>query len=398
MRGRVTMLGISRWSEGYSYKTIERFFDKKINWLSLKWQLIRRNLNKEVILVADETTVSKSGKSTYGVDYFYSGIHNRAIRGVSFLSFALVDVKTRKCYPLFTRQMHKIKKQVDQKDIEPKVKRGVGRPKGSKNRNSGDTPLKGTFKVVSRYLVHIKKVIKLPNLRYFVYDGAFGNGVGVQAVKPSGFYLISKLKRNSKLFFPFNGEQKSRGRKRIYGEVVDYENIDDKYLKETKQEENKEIKIYQFEALNKSIKGKLNIVIIIERNTHNNKSSRTILFSTDLDQHYQKIRDYYSLRFQIEFNFRDAKQFFGLEDFMNITKRRIHNFANLSMFMNSVTHLIHKDSHYTNYSINDIKALFMAERYTKEVLKIYGHKVDEVLIDEAIYKVSAFSLIHGDVA
>lgn len=32
VRGRVTTLGISRWGERYSYKTIERFFDKKINF------------------------------------------------------------------------------------------------------------------------------------------------------------------------------------------------------------------------------------------------------------------------------------------------------------------------------------------------------------------------------
>jgi len=57
MRGRVTMLGISRWSEGISYKTIERFFDKKIDWLNLKWTIIKRVIGKEVILVADETTV-----------------------------------------------------------------------------------------------------------------------------------------------------------------------------------------------------------------------------------------------------------------------------------------------------------------------------------------------------
>jgi len=356
------MLGISRWSEEYSYKTIERLFDKKINWLSLKWQLVKQSLSKEIILVADETTVSKSGKSTYGVDYFYSGVHNRAIRGLSFLSFALVDVKAHKSYPLFTRQMHKVTKEVKKKMRETKVKRGVGRPKGSKNKNSGDAPLKGSFKVVSRYLKHIQKVIKVPHLRYFVYDGAFGNGVGVEAVKPSGLYLISKLKRNSKLFFPFYGEQKSRGRKRIYGEEVDCDNLDDAYLKETQKEDNMEIKIYQLQALNKSIKGAINVVIIIETNTKNNKMSRTILFSTDLNQGYQKIREYYSLRFQIEFNFRDAKQFFGLEDFMNITKRRIHNFANLSIFMNSVTHLLYKESHYTNYSVNDIKAIFMAER------------------------------------
>lgn len=57
MQGRITMLGISRLSEGYSYKTIERFFDKKIDWLSLKWQMIKRVIGEEVILVADETTV-----------------------------------------------------------------------------------------------------------------------------------------------------------------------------------------------------------------------------------------------------------------------------------------------------------------------------------------------------
>ncbi len=102
------MLGISRWSKEYSYKTIERFFDKKIDWLSI-----------------------------------------------------------------------------------------------------------------------ITKTIKLPQLRYFVYDGAsFGNNVGIQSVKRAGLYLISKLKKNSSLYFKFEGEQKGRGRKRIYGELVVYQNLD----------------------------------------------------------------------------------------------------------------------------------------------------------------------------
>jgi len=52
---------------------------------------------------------------------FYSGVYNRAIRGLSFLSFALVDVKDRKSYPLFTRQMEKAKKEV-QKEEESKAK------------------------------------------------------------------------------------------------------------------------------------------------------------------------------------------------------------------------------------------------------------------------------------
>jgi hypothetical protein len=48
MRGRVIMLGISRWSEGISYKTVERFFDKKIDWLGIKWKMIERVIGEEV--------------------------------------------------------------------------------------------------------------------------------------------------------------------------------------------------------------------------------------------------------------------------------------------------------------------------------------------------------------
>ena len=42
------------------------------------------------------------------------------------------------------------------------------------------------------------------------------------------------------------------------------------------------------------------------------------------------IIDYYTLRFQIEFNFRDAKQDWGLEDFMNVKETPVTNAANLT--------------------------------------------------------------------
>jgi len=390
MKGRVTMLGISRWSEEYSYKTIERFFDKKIDWLGLKWQMIKRVIGKEVILVADETTVSKAGKSTYGVGYFYSGLQNRAINGIQFLSFSLIDVESRRAYPLLNKQLKRKKKKKSEE--KPKGKRG--RPKGSKNRNNSELRLEGLFRVVNWYLKIIRKVIKLPKLRYFVYDGAFGNNAGIQAVKRANLHLISKLKKNASLYFKFDGEQKVRGRKRIYGELIDYQSIDKKYLKKTTIHKDIKTKIYQFEALHKKVNGSLNIVLIFSTNLKNKKTTHTILFSTDLNQNYDKIIDYYSLRFQIEFIFRDAKQFFGLEDFMNIKKRRLHNFANLSLFMNTLSYLIYKKSHLNRYSINDIKSLFMAERYTKEALKFYGQNGDDILISNAIERIAEFSMIH----
>jgi len=102
------MLNISRWNEKHSYKTIERFFDIKIDWLTIKWNFIKKALGSEVILAADESTISKSGKVTHGLGYFYSGLQGRPIKGISMLSFSLIDVQSRKAYPLFSRQMHKL--------------------------------------------------------------------------------------------------------------------------------------------------------------------------------------------------------------------------------------------------------------------------------------------------
>jgi 23S rRNA U2552 (ribose-2'-O)-methylase RlmE/FtsJ len=60
--------------------------------------------------------------------------------------------------------------------------------------------------------------------------------------------------------------------------------------------------------------------------------------------------------------------------------------------------MTHKKSNFENYSVNDLKSVFMAEKYTKEILKYYGEKADDILIDDAIRKVSAFSMIHGHAA
>lgn len=384
------MLGISRWSEEYSYKTVERFFDKKIDWLDVKWMLIKNIIGKEVILVADESTISKSGKKTYGLGYFYSGLQSRSIKSIQVLTFSLVDVDSRKAYPLFTKQLKQKRKSKTVKS----EKRGVGRPKGSKNKNSSSKRLTGLFRIVNWYARVIVKKLELPSLRYLVYDGAFGNNAGIQSARRVNLHLISKLKKNASLYFKFKGEQKVTGRKRIYGELLDYDNIDAKYLKETKIDGNMKTNIYQMEVIHKRIYGAINIVILYSTNTINNKTTHTILFSTDLDQEYQKIIDYYSLRFQIEFNFRDSKQFFGLEDFMNIKKRRIHNFANLSLFMNTLSYQLFKNSYFTKYSVNDIKSIFIAQRYASETLKLYAQKADGILIDEAITQIASFSLIH----
>ena len=72
MTGRVTMLGISRWAgKGGSYRTTQRFFNTKIQWVKIFFLFFKQHLFNakfEYLLAGDESVVTKSGKITYGSD------------------------------------------------------------------------------------------------------------------------------------------------------------------------------------------------------------------------------------------------------------------------------------------------------------------------------------------
>ena len=398
MTGRVTMLSISRWSS-MSYRTVGRFLDKKIDWLKINYSFIKDDVEEDFIIAGDECTVSKSGYATHNIGYFYSGLQNRAIKSIQFLVFSAINPQERRSYPLFAEQLKQEKIQEKKSSqLNKQEKRKKGRPKGSSNSVKENVELTGIFKVIHDHLKKLKKEMELPKNRYFVYDGMMGCNIGVVATNKAEFHLISKLKSNSALYFKFEGEQKSRGRKRKYGNKIDFTSMDPQYLQESNIKSNIETKIYQFEALSKSIYCPLNVVLIYTRDLQTNKENIKLLFSTDVKLEYKKIINYYSSRFQIEFNFRDSKQFFGLEDFMNIKKERIHNFANLSLFMNNVTYIVSKKQGFSEYSINDMKTLLLTEKYVSETLKLYGKKADRILIQDISSKISEFMMIHRDSA
>jgi putative transposase len=45
--GRITMRGISRWTEtGGSYRTIQRFFSSELNWKAIQWSFFMNHFLK----------------------------------------------------------------------------------------------------------------------------------------------------------------------------------------------------------------------------------------------------------------------------------------------------------------------------------------------------------------
>src|SRR5512133_2090352 len=109
MTGRVTMLGISRWAgKGGSYRTIQRWYSTELPWAKIFWAIFQRLLwqpGDEYLLAGDEVVVSKAGEATFGKDCIFSSIFQRAIPGLAFFVFSLVNVRRRCSSPIKVEQV-----------------------------------------------------------------------------------------------------------------------------------------------------------------------------------------------------------------------------------------------------------------------------------------------------
>ncbi|MEJ6486849.1 transposase [Nostoc punctiforme UO1] len=405
MNGRVTMLGISRWAGiGGSYRTMLRFFHTVIPWATLFWLFFRKHLfraNEVYLLAGDEVVVSKSGKKTYGLDRFFSSLVNKPISGLSFFALSLVSVEQRHSFPIRIEQV--IKSDVEKSSLSPtpeinkKDKRKHGRPKGSKNKNKTEVSFTSELlrikKMINELVLLIANFIPLT---YLVLDGHFGNNNALQMARQVKLHIISKLRHDSALYIPYQNPEPNRRSRRKYGNKLDYSNIPDADLCKSSIEEDIKTDIYQTTLLHKEFAQALNIVILVKTNLKTNARSHVILFSSDLKLSYEKIIDYYKLRFQIEFNFRDAKQFWGLEDFMNLSQTAVTNAANLAFFMVNLSHHLLWDFRLLNpdSGILDLKAHYRGFRYVHEILKMLPEMPEPILLTQIFAKLTSLGRIH----
>ena len=408
--GRITMLGLSRWTDkGGSYRTIQRFYHRILPWKAIHWLLFRIKLLKpedEHIIAGDEVVVSKAGKRTYGLDRFFSGIQQRVIPGLSFFAFSLVNVREEHSYPLQITQVVKSaeekaasKAKAEAKKIKKTTEKcRPGRPKGSKNKVKQEIVLNPELLRIQSALKSLLETIgTILSLKYVVLDGHFGNYPSAFMVRETNLHLISKMRSDAALYAAFDGEYPGTGRPAKYGKKLDVRNPDnDKYLKATSTEKNVCTQIYQGQFYNKEFAFALNVVIILKTNLLTQAQAHVILFSTDLEQDYEKIIKFYSLRFQIEFNFRDAKQYWGLEDFMNIKETAVTNAANLSLFMINFSHALLQPfrEHNPDYSVLDLKSHYRGYKYASETIKMLPQKPDAILLSDIFQQIARLGAIH----
>ena len=409
MTGRVTMTGIARWGgDGTSYRTVQRFFATAVPWPQLFWCFTRQHLLQSddvYILAGDEVVVTKAGKQTFGLDRFFSSIYQKAVPGIAFFSLALISTTTRRAFPLRLEQVVRTDaekaaakaKAAAKKTKSPDPKRKPGRPKGSKTKPRPEVVFSPELQRIQTMLkAQLQLIAGALPLVYLALDGHFGNSPALQMVLECDLHIISKLRSDAALYFPYDGPYQGRGPRRKYGNKLDVDAIPERFLRQRSEEDGVESCVYQAELLHKEFAQPLNVVLIVKTNLKTQAQAHVLLFSSDLSLSFDKLVEYYSLRFQIEFTFRDAKQYWGLEDFMTVTATGVSNAANLSLLMVSLSAVLLAEARQTEpqCSVLDLKASYRGFKYVAETLKLLPEPLDESLIGRIYRQVASLGRIH----
>ena len=409
MTGRVTMRGLSRWAgPGGSYRTVQRFFSATLPWASLFWLFFRAHCfaPEDVYLLAgDEVVVTKAGKRTHGLDRFFSSLYGKPVPGLAFFALSLVSTRARHSFPLRVEQ---VVRTAEERTSEPRRRgraappavppRPRGRPKGRKTTDKTAVPLSPELQRIKGMVTALLQLIdRVVPLTYLVLDGHFGTNAALQMVRQCDLHLISKLRADSALYLRYDGPYAGRGPRRKYGDKLSYRAIPERYLQQTTIAQGVETRIYRLEALHKEFAAALNVVIIVKTNLQSGAQAHVVLCSSDLGLSWDKLVDYYCLRFQLEFNFRDAKQYWGLEDFMNIRPTAVTNAANLALFMVNLSYRCLQDQRQRHpaCSVLDLKAHCRGVKYVEETLKLLPEKPEPVLLGRIFTAIANLGRIHA---
>jgi len=343
IQGRFNFQNLTRYSE-LNESTFRRNFQKFFDWLEFNYHLILLSgldIRGEVIAAFDCSYIPKSGSKTFGLDRFWSGCLNRAVKGLELSLVCLIDVRTRKAWALNALQT----------------------PSRLSKKENDNTKTRIDF-----YLDQLKQCKdKLLTINYFVADGFYAKRKVFDAIVAMNKQLITKLRPDANLRYLYKGKRKKRrGRPKQYAGKVDFNNITQWQYEGNYQDH---IEVYSVIVNSPRFARNLKVVMLYNLKTY----KHILLACTDLELDAFTIIEYYSLRFQIEFLFRDAKQFTGLTHCQARSEEKIHFHFNLSLAAVNMANY-QMDINPTIRSMNTFKRIAYNTRFVHFLFKQLSSK------------------------
>jgi DDE superfamily endonuclease len=291
LRGRVTGRNLSRYCN-YSERTMARQFRETFDWPDFHQRVLTMALDprSELISVQDASFIPKSGKQTFGLGYFFNGCANRAEAGLEISTLAVVEVRRRCAFTLAVAQTP------------------PGKAERTKDKREDETRID-----FYQQQLHDQRHRLPTTIRYHCVDGYFAKQKYLEEVVALNLHPITKLRHDANCLFLYTGPHpKRRGRRRKYDGKVNFHDLS-RFEALGTLAEKPHIYLYTALVWHVSLKRQLRIVVLVNRKEVT-KPRYIVLASTDLTLEGRKLVELYVARFQIEFLFRDSKQFTGLTD------------------------------------------------------------------------------------
>lgn len=344
--GKVNFTRLSRYG-GRTAKTFASNFKTSVDWMKVNMGIARESIGDgdDIAIAIDPSFISKAGRLTYGIGRFWSGVAQRVKRGLEIMAIGAVSLSRHTCVMLGAVQSPDFRTLGSEKDMS----------------------------MLDWYisLVRSKAVELLPLTDILVADAFFSKYEFINEVVAMGFRFVGRLRSNSYLRYlaiPDPSAPPRRGRRKKYGEKVDFSNIDMSVFTSFIYEDSKGIRTECHTAVvhSRALKRDIRIVVYPVEN-----GEPVVYFSTDIEMAPERIIGFYRTRFQIEFGIRDAKQFTGLQSQQTRDRERLDFAFNLSFTtLNVCKEVIRKD--YPDLSLAQFKRLMFESYLASTVISTYG--------------------------
>lgn len=350
--GRINYSNLERYSN-QSEQTFRNWFSKPCPHLLINTGIVEvlqraECMGSTLVLGGDASFIRKAGKATPGIAKFWNGSIGKVEEGLELSAAALIDLEYRQAIVL----------------------------------NAVQTPASFAEEQsrVTHYAEHIQTTLKtLPQgirqqIKAIALDAFYTKRKVIdpvlEAQKELGcdIAIVGKLRKDADLYYLYQGERSGkRGRPKELDGKVDFKD----YSRWEEVQRTDSWVVLTCLVKSKRLKRRLQVVQILWLDSKGEVIRKELLFCTNLSFDALLIIQCYRARYEMEFCFRDAKQFAGLQDSQarNTTALDYHwNTAFLSVNLTRAQQLLDSKNHPADFvfSMEDAKRkaynLFLAGR------------------------------------
>lgn len=342
IQGKINFLQLARYGK-FGEQRYRQQFEKEFDFLAFNTALINEHCSQKKVIAFDPSYIPKSGKHTSGAGYFWSGCASRSKWGLEIGGIAVVDLDNHTALHLEAVQTF------------------------CKDNQTLLDFYAGTLIERKEELQKISKTV--------VVDAYFSKEPFVTSLTKAGFDVVCRFRDDVRLQYIIEPQQSGkRGRPKTNGGTIDIHHMDMNFFTEIIQD-NPNVRIYT--AVVKAVALKCKVKICVVQFLENDRiKDIKVFFSTDTQMDGLQVWEVYQSRFQIEFIYRDAKQYTGLTNSQARGEKKLYFHFNSTLTAVNLAKVAHwfsipKDQR-KEFSLRDIKIMNHNALLLERFFAMYG--------------------------